>query len=349
MVVNSSSISMGSTFNYSYKRTDTQSIQQTFGGFLSATTNSFSTESTLSGKSNNTMANGKASCTYLLDSTSATNATSSQKEEQTEVPSIESDLISKLLELFLANRRDLLKKLRSALGLGEDSQTTTWTQTESVSTTISEEQSMDFSATGTVMTNDGRAIEFDCSVSMSRSFFEQTNYTVTESGTMLTDPLVVWMDDCPDVIEPQTFSFDLDSNGQKEQIHNLSQGKGFLALDKNGDGVINDGSELFGTKSGDGFRDLSAYDEDGNGFIDEADSVYSQLKVWAKNKDGSDRLISLKDADVGAIYLGSSRTPFDLMKKGTNELEARIQSTGVFLHEDGTAGKIQQIDMAHAS
>ena len=75
----------------------------------------------------------------------------------------------------------------------------------------------------------------------------------------------------------------------------------FLALDKNGDGRMNDGSELFGTASGDGFKDLAAYDEDGNGWIDENDSIYSQLKIWTKDENGKDHLIDLKDADVGAI------------------------------------------------
>ena len=44
----------------------------------------------------------------------------------------------------------------------------------------------------------------------------------------------------------------------------MLNGSGYLALDKNGDGTINDGSELFGTRNGDGFADLAQYDEDGN-------------------------------------------------------------------------------------
>ena len=84
----------------------------------------------------------------------------------------------------------------------------------------------------------------------------------------------------------------------------------FLLLDRNEDGKINDGSELFGTKSGDGFRDLSEYDEDRNGWIDENDSVFSKLKVWTKDSEGNDKLLNLKQADVGAIYLGNIDTEF---------------------------------------
>lgn len=45
----------------------------------------------------------------------------------------------------------------------------------------------------------------------------------------------------------------------------------FLALDKNGDSVINDGKELFGAATGQGFKELAIYDSDKNYWIDEND------------------------------------------------------------------------------
>ena len=77
--------------------------------------------------------------------------------------------------------------------------------------------------------------------------------------------------------------FDIDADGEEESISYLQGGSGYLALDKNGDGVINDGSELFGTKSGDGFADLAEYDADGNGWIDENDPIFDKLLIWAKD------------------------------------------------------------------
>ena len=53
----------------------------------------------------------------------------------------------------------------------------------------------------------------------------------------------------------------------------LGKGSGFLALDKDGNGKIDDGNELFGTKSSDGFGDLREYDSDGSGWIDENDEI----------------------------------------------------------------------------
>ena len=67
------------------------------------------------------------------------------------------------------------------------------------------------------------------------------------------------------------FSFDLDSDGVKEDIPMIRPGSGFLALDLNKDGIINNGNELFGPHTGDGFVELSSYDKDTNNWIDEND------------------------------------------------------------------------------
>ena len=142
--------------------------------------------------------------------------------------------------------------------------------------------------------------------------------------------------------------FDIDADGEKDEISMLGRGSGFLALDLNEDGVINDGSELFGTKSGDGFADLREYDSDGNGWIDENDEVFSRLKVWCKGDDGEDILMDLKEADIGAIYLGSEDTEFT-MNGNDGSRDGVIRSTGFFLKESSGAGTVQHVDMAIGS
>ena len=116
-------------------------------------------------------------------------------------------------------------------------------------------------------------------------------------------------------------------------------------MDLNEDGTINDGNELFGTQSGNGFADLAKYDKDGNGWIDEADEIFSKLKVWTIDENGVSSLISLKEANVGAIYLGSEDTKFSLTNQN-NEVNALVRRTGMFLYETGMAGTIQQVDLA---
>ena len=179
---------------------------------------------------------------------------------------------------------------------------------------------------------------------MSRAFTASINSLEVESY-IKTDPLMINLDTDIGSVSDQKFFFDLDADGKEDEISFAGKGSGFLALDRNGDGKINDGSELFGTKSGDGFKDLAAYDEDGNGWIDENDAIFSQLKIWTKDEDGKDKLISLKDADVGAIYLGNADTQFSL-KDDDHKLNGEIKKTGIYLHESsGEVGTVNHVDL----
>lgn len=222
-----------------------------------------------------------------------------------------------------------------------------WTRQNYTCITYSETEITTFESTGIVKTEDGRTIDFNISMEMSRSFMETSECLSESTEYILTDPLVINLKDVPDTISDQTFFFDLDCDGNAEEISRLTEGNGFLALDSNDNGIIDDGSELFGTKSGNGFKDLSVYDEDGNGWIDENDAVYSKLKIWTKDPQGNDKLLDLPQADIGAIYLGASATQFSHNDLETNETKAMVRQTGFFLHESTyEPGIIQQIDFA---
>ena len=159
------------------------------------------------------------------------------------------------------------------------------------------------------------------------------------------DPLVINLDAPAADVKDQKFFFDLDADGHEEAISRLGAGSGFLALDKNGDGQINDGSELFGALSGNGFADLAKYDDDGNGWIDEADEIFEKLLIWSKDANGNDQLVGLGKAGVGAICLSAQNTQFS-MNNMHNEVNAMVRQTGMFLYENGGVGTIQQLDLA---
>lgn len=208
-----------------------------------------------------------------------------------------------------------------------------------------EKESMSFSTTGTVVTADGREISFNMNVGMSRSFAQYYKQESTDVISMC-DPLVINLNDDVVGLSDQKFFFDLDCDGKEEEISTLETGNAFLALDHNNDGAINDGSELFGAKTGNGFGDLAQYDEDGNGWIDEADSVFDKLKIWVKDENGADKLYTLKEKGLGAIYLGSSETDYALKSAMTGQVNGQIRRSGVFLYENGMAGTIAHVDMA---
>ena len=217
------------------------------------------------------------------------------------------------------------------------------TQTQTF--TYEEAEETSFSTTGCVKTADGREISFGIEMSMSRSFYAEYSESFVRVEPELMDPLVINLDGNVTDISDQKFFFDLDADGTDEEIYSLNSSSGFLALDKNEDGTINDGSELFGTRTGNGFNELGEYDLDKNGWIDEADEVFKHLKVWTKDEDGNDRLFTLKEAGVGAICLKAAGTEFRFADQ-SNATKAQARSSGFFLHENGVPGLMQQLDMA---
>ncbi|MCR4610489.1 MAG: hypothetical protein K5644_01180 [Lachnospiraceae bacterium] len=206
-----------------------------------------------------------------------------------------------------------------------------------------ESETTTFSTTGKVVTADGREIDFGVDLSMSRTFYAE-NMESIQTNLQYIDPLVINLDSNPTSVSDMKFEFDLDADGEAEEISYLLGGGAFLALDKNNNGEIDDGSELFGTSSGDGFKDLSEYDTDGNGWIDEADDVFDKLRLWQVNADGSKSLYTLKDKNVGALYLGNVNSQFSLTNENNNT-NAMIRKSGIYLTEDGNVGTMAHVDL----
>ena len=206
-----------------------------------------------------------------------------------------------------------------------------------------EEQALDFQVKAYIQT-DSKEIEVSLDVSLSRSFTHQMSINFDLLTQQLKDPLVLSFDGNMPTLSSETFSFDIDSDGESDQISQLNAGSGFLAFDKNNNSKIDDGNELFGTQSGDGFGDLSEYDDDKNGWIDENDAIFDKLRIWKKDGE-KEELLALGEVGVGAIFLGNTSTPFEL-KSDSNALLGEIKSSGFFLRENGTAGVISQIDLA---
>jgi hypothetical protein len=206
---------------------------------------------------------------------------------------------------------------------------------------IEEKESLAFNSSGTISTLDGKEISFNLDMNMQREY-SYTSTTEFSQNVMFKDPLVLNFPGEAAELTNEKFAFDIDADGNEEMISYFKQGA-MLALDKNDDGIINDGSELFGALSGNGFADLALYDEDGNNYIDEGDSIFKDLKLWTKSAD-NDSLDELSSMDIGAIYLGAADTSFDLKGEG-NQFNGQVKASSYYLTEAGNAGYIQQVDM----
>lgn len=197
------------------------------------------------------------------------------------------------------------------------------------------EQESIFMAEGEVMTADGRKISFSVMQMQSR---KEESFVARQVNFV--DPLVISLSG-PVTMGDARFTFDLTGDGKEESLAMPSKGAGFLFLDKNDNGRVDDGSELFGTSSGDGFADLAAYDSDGNGWIDSGDPVFSKLRIWHPEDGTNGRGKSLSDMGIGAIGLFRVATPMDV----GGEKGGRIQSSGIVLTETGRAGTVHHLDL----
>lgn len=206
-----------------------------------------------------------------------------------------------------------------------------------------EHEETSFTAQGIVRTADGKEINFSVSLNMSRTFMQEQNISIRAGDALKIDPLVINFNGKAAELTTQKFSFDLDSDGKEDQVSFAGKDAGFLALDLNEDGIINNGSELFGPNTGNGFTELAQYDKDENRWIDENDPIFSKLRIWTKDAQGHDSLLALGQTGVGAIYLGHIPTPFDI--KSGDMTHGQLNKSGIYIREDGTPGTIQQIDL----
>ena len=156
---------------------------------------------------------------------------------------------------------------------------------------------------------------------------ESDSFTLTQSSSGVT-PLVLDLngDGVQTTSMTSGVAFDIDADGQIDQTAWATGGDGFLVLDRNANGKIDDGSELFGSSnrlsSGelarDGFASLAELDSNSDGVIDANDEKFSSLGVWKDNNSngvsetGEIRTLS----ELGIVSLNLNSSPGTEMQHG---------------------------------
>jgi hypothetical protein len=147
--------------------------------------------------------------------------------------------------------------------------------------------------------------------------------------------------------------FDLTATGQASQVGWVAGGDGLLAIDRNHDGQINSGAELFGnattlangSKAADGWAALAELDSNGDGMVDASDTVFADLRVWVDadhdGKTDAGELKSLQDAGITAVAVAHDGSQ-------TSQNGNLLSGAGSFVHADGSLGAMTDVWFAIA-
>ena len=165
-------------------------------------------------------------------------------------------------------------------------------------------------------------------------------------------PLVLDLDS--DGIEVDGIAyFDHEGNGWAEASRWSSEDDGVLVWDRNGDGKINDGTELFGNnfvltngnEAENGFAALAELDENGDGVVDAVDAHWDDLQIlrWRDSNgngmvdDGEKYLVSLQSQNIDSLRLAYRDS--DFVDTSGNE----HRQVGSYTRTDGTTAEMTDV------
>lgn len=140
--------------------------------------------------------------------------------------------------------------------------------------------------------------------------------------------------------------FDVDGNGMRDDVSWTGQGDGFLVIDRNGNGRVDDGSELSlhaeAHNARTSFAALGTLDSNRDGIISALDARFSKLKIWRDlNSNGvtdAGELLGLDDLGIVSINLNSQSR--DGQSKIGRDL---LLSSSFFTRSDGSTGSVGDV------
>jgi hypothetical protein len=154
---------------------------------------------------------------------------------------------------------------------------------------------------------------------------------------------------------PARGTFDIDGDGSPDHTSWVtSEDTPFLALDLNGNGVVDGVDELFGNRtrnplgtreSENGFAALAAWDENRDGVIDAADAVFRKLSLWfdrnhdAKTDPGE--LVTLSARGIRSIPVSFVAVDEGLFVGG--ERQGAVRQRGAAILADGREAPVLDV------
>ncbi|WAF97552.1 hypothetical protein NRZ31_14060 [Aeromonas dhakensis] len=277
-------------------------------------------------------------------------STETGKSEQDGIPNDGLDnrqrLIKLMIEAMLGHKIELPDPIKpadqSAEGVpaptGEGAQPAAEPdQLVEVTDSLLQKEQLNVVAAANLQTQDGQTLQLDLGFVLDWRQLDISQRRTTLNA--LKDPLVLSLDGKIAGLTDARVNFDLDQDGKADSLPGLSEGSGFVALDRNGNGTIDDGGELFGAHSGNGFGELATLDEDGNSVLDERDSQFSVLQFWQPDQSP----IALVELGIGAILLHPLDTPFNHLGESGNQ--GVLRQSGLYVTEQGKGGWVQQVDL----
>ncbi|GAB4283700.1 MAG: hypothetical protein Kow0029_29990 [Candidatus Rifleibacteriota bacterium] len=173
---------------------------------------------------------------------------------------------------------------------------------------------------------------------------DQTGISLEELGIKKADPLV--LDIAQDGLNltkaGEGALFDIDGDGKLDQTAWVKGDDALLVYDRNGNGIIDNGTELFGDQNGsiNGFAELARYDKNSDGRIDNLDPIFKSLKLYqdmnGNGKIESHELKTLEQMGLKSLNLNFYRTNQDM--NGNS-----LILNGSFEKNDGTTGLLADV------
>jgi hypothetical protein len=255
------------------------------------------------------------------------------------------ELVEKTAGLFLSGQQALTV---SRAALGGDALAVPQAAIEVTASRYlfySQSESRSFTASGSISLGSGESIDFTVALRQSLSRTYEYSEMVQVRERPMTDPLVINFGESTARLTDTLFEFDLNGDGQNSEFASLGRGSGYLVFDRNGNGKVDDGSELFGPQSGSGFSELAAFDDDGNRWIDASDEIFSELSVWVQTAEGNEALRTLKEVGVQALYVDSAEGSFTLTNPQGVPL-GQIKASGIYLTTNGEVRTLEELELA---